>query len=292
MKFFVQQLINGLGIGAQYSLWAVGYGLVYQVLGLMHFAHGDTLMFAAFVALTLLLAGTPLWVAALASMAIAALVAVVIEQTIYRPLVLRGQTFLSFIGALAAGLMLRNVVSYFWGHNTRVFPTLIEPRTFEIFGIRVSNLAVMNLTVAVIVVVLFQVFLDRTRFGQGILAVSQDRRMARIVGIPERKTTAAVYALSGAIGMIGVLLYVANFKVLTIGVGFRITLVAFVAAILGGIGTVRGAVVGGLLLGISEAMIVGYVSTVLRDAIVFSLLAMFLIVRPHGLMGRREVVKL
>jgi branched-chain amino acid transport system permease protein len=292
MKFFVQQLVNGLSIGAQYSLWAVGYGLVYQVLGLMHFAHGDTLMFSAFVAYTLVAIGVPLWLVVILSMLVAALIAVIIEQTIYRPLISRGQTFLAFIGALAASLILRNIVTLVWGNGTKVFPNLINVGSVTVLGIRVSVLSLANLAIAIATVTTFQAFLNRTRHGQAILAVAQDRQMASVVGIADRKMVALVYALSGAIGMVGVILYVASFKALTISVGFRITLVAFVAAILGGIGRVKGAVIGGLLLGVAEAMIVGYISTVFLDAIVFALLMVFLIVRPYGIMGRKETVKL
>lgn len=292
ISFFIQQLVNGLGIGGQYALWAVGYGLVYQVLGLMHFAHGDTIIFASFVAFSLLLAGVPLPLVAIISMSVAAAIATGIQRIIYRPLLLRGQTFLAFIGALAAGLLLRNGVSLIWGNYTVVFPDMIKPSILEIAGIRLSTLPLVNLLIALIVVILFQLFLDRTRYGQAIVAVAQDRQMAGAVGVPESRMVAVVYGLSGAIGVIGALLYVSSFKALTISVGFRITLVAFIASILGGIGTVRGAVIGGLMLGVAESMIVAYVSTLYRDAIIFGLLAAFLVIRPHGLMGRRQEVKL
>lgn len=283
--------MNGIAIGSQYALFAVGYGIVYQVLGLMHFAHGDTLMFASFVAITLLEVGIPLLAVAAITMAVAAGVAVLIERGVYRPLLRRNQVFLAFIGAIGAGLLLRNLVSLIWGNETRVAPEMIRPYVFEFAGIRISNGALISICVAVATVVAFQLFLDRTRHGQAILAVAQDRQMAAVVGIPERALVSLVYALSGAIGMIGSLMSLSSFRTLTIGSGFRITLVAFVAAILGGIGTVRGAVFGGLGLGVMEAMIVAYVSTTLRDAIVFTIVALFLVLRPHGMMGRKETVR-
>jgi branched-chain amino acid transport system permease protein len=291
VRFFVQQLVNGISIGSQYALFAVGYGIVYQVLGLMHFAHGDTLMFASFVAITLLELGAPLVVVTVATMAVAAAVAVLIERGIYRPLLRRRHVFLAFIGAIGAGLLLRNIVSLIWGNETMVAPEMIAPYVFQIGGIRLANGALISIGVAVVTVVAFQLFLDRTRHGQAILAVAQDRDIAAVVGIPERRLVSLVYALSGAIGMIGALMSLSSFRTVTIGSGFRTTLVAFVAAILGGIGTVRGAVAGGLALGILEAMIVAYVSTTLRDAIVFTIVGAFLILRPHGLMGRKETVR-
>lgn len=293
MTQFIQQLVNGLGIGAQYALWTVGYGLVYQVLGLMHFAHGDTLIFAAFVAFTLIASGVPFWVAALVAIAVGAALAVTIERLVYRPLVARGEFFLAFVGALAAAFLVRNVITRFWGVNTRVFPQDLLPRgTFEVVGIRFSTLPLMNLAVALVVVALFQLYLTGTKNGQAIGAVAQDRETAVLMGIPVSKIVALVYALSGGIGVIGILLFVANFSSLTIALGFSITLKAFIAAIIGGIGSVRGAVVGGLLLGVLEAMIGGYISTLMLDAILFSALGLFLVFRPTGLIGRREMVKL
>jgi branched-chain amino acid transport system permease protein len=284
--------VNGVGIGSQYALFAVGYGIVYQVLGLMHFAHGDTLMFASFVAITLLETGLPLLAVALIVMALAGGVAVLIERGVYRPLIRRNQLFLAFIGAIGAGLLLRNLVSLIWGNQTRVAEEMITPVIYEVAGIRLSNGSLISIGVAVVTVAAFQLFLDRTRHGQAILAVAQDRDMAAVVGIPERRLVSLVYALSGAIGMVGALMSMSSFRTVTIGSGFRTTLVAFVAAILGGIGTVRGAVFGGLALGVLESMIVAYVSTTLRDAIVFTVVAVFLVLRPHGMMGRKETVKL
>lgn len=293
MKLFIQQLVNGLGVGAQYALWTVGYGLVYQVLGLMHFAHGDTLIFAAFVAFTLVTSGVPFLLASVIAMAVGAVLAVAIERTVYRPLLKRGEMFLAFVGALAAAFILRNIIQLIWGNQTRVFPQDALPRsTWVLFDIRISSLSLINLACALVVVAAFQAYLRYTKSGQAIIAVAQDRDTAAMMGIPVNRIVALVYALSGAIGVIGVMLYVANFSSLTVGLGFSITLKAFIAAIIGGIGSVRGAVLGGLLLGVLEAMIGTYVSTLMLNAILFTALGLFLVFRPSGLVGRREEVKL
>lgn len=293
MRLFIQQFVNGLGVGAQYALWTVGYGLVYQVLGLMHFAHGDTLVFAAFVAFSLVTAGVPFLLAGLIAMAVGAALAVAIERTVYRPLLKRGEVFLAFVGALAAAFILRNIIQMIWGNKTRVFAQDSLPRsTWVLFDIRVSSLSILNFACAMLVVVAFQAYLKHTKNGQAIIAVAQDRETAAMMGIPVNRIIALVYALSGAIGVIGVMLYVANYSTLTIGLGFSITLKAFIAAIIGGIGSVRGAVLGGLLLGVLEAMIGTYISTMMLDAILFTALGLFLVFRPSGLIGRREVVKL
>lgn len=293
MTYFLQQVINGVAVGSQYALWCVGYGLVYQVLGLMHFAHGDTLIFAAFFASTLVVAGVPIWIALLAAMALAAIMAVTIERTIYRPLLSRQQLFMAFIAAMAAGFVLRNLVQIFWGVQPRVFPEGILPSgSIHVGELRITYLAIMNLAVALVVVAAFQVFLTRSRHGQAITAVSQDRSTAELMGIRVNRIVALVYGLSGAIGMIGVFLYISNFRTITIGLGFVITLKAFIAAIIGGIGSIRGAVLGGMTLGILEAMITAYFSSTLLEATVVLCLIVFILVRPTGIVGVKETVKL
>lgn len=293
MKLFIQQLINGLGIGAQYALWTVGYGLVYQVLGLLHFAHGDTLIFATFICFSLVSTGLPFWLAGAISVIVAGLLSVGIERSVYRPLIRRGEAFLAFVAALAAAFIVRNIVQFVWGNQPRVFPHgLLPERSFHFAGIQVSSMPLMNLVAALIIVGTFQLYLKYARTGQAIVAVSQDRETAAMMGIPVNRIIALVYGLSGGIGMIGLLLYVANFSSITVGLGFNITLKAFVAAILGGIGSVRGAIIGGLVLGVAEAMIGGYISTLLQDAIVYTILGLFLVFRPTGLIGRKETVKL
>ena len=293
MNQFLQQFVNGLSTGSQYALWCVGYGLVYQVLGLMHFAHGDTLMFAAFVALTLLALGVPIWIVLGAAMLLAALLAIGIERAVYRPLMSRGQIFMAFIAAMAAGFVLRNVVQLIWGVEPRVFPeNMLPTSSFMIGDVRVGWIAVINFTTALVVVAAFQLFLNYAKTGQAITAVAQDRSTAALMGIPVNRIVAIVYGLSGAIGMLGLTMYLANFRTITIAVGFAITLKAFIAAIIGGIGSIRGAMLGGLTLGVLEALVAGYISTLLMDSIVIAILVAFLLTRPYGLVGTKETVKL
>ena len=293
MNQFLQQFVNGLSTGSQYALWCVGYGLVYQVLGLMHFAHGDTLMFAAFVALTLLALGVPIWIVLGASILLAALLAIGIERAVYRPLMSRGQIFMAFIAAMAAGFVLRNVVQLIWGVEPRVFPeNMLPTSSFMIGDVRVGWIAVINFATALVVVAAFQLFLNYAKTGQAITAVAQDRSTAALMGIPVNRIVAIVYGLSGAIGMLGLTMYLANFRTITIAVGFAITLKAFIAAIIGGIGSIRGAMLGGLTLGVLEALVAGYISTLLMDSIVIAILVAFLLTRPYGLVGTKETVKL
>jgi branched-chain amino acid transport system permease protein len=288
----LQQVINGMGAGGQYALWAVGYGLVYQVLGLMHFAHGDTLIFATLVCYAMLTAGVPFLPALALAMLVAAAVSVAIERAVYRPLVARGEMFLAFVGALGAAYVLRNVDTLVWGVDTKVFPYSFSDSAVHIGALDIPAMTILNITVAVAVIAGFEVFLDRARYGQAIVAVAQDRGAAALMGIRVGTVVALVYALSGAVGLLGSALYVAETHTIQISLGFTITLKAFIAAILGGIGSVRGALAGGMLLGISEALIQGYISTLFVDAILFSILIAFLLVRPTGISGRKALARL
>jgi branched-chain amino acid transport system permease protein len=292
MTVFIQQILNGAGAGSQYALWAVGYGLVYQVLGLMHFAHGDILALALFVFFTLLVTGSwPLLLAALAVLLVGALLSSTVWVTTYKPLVNRGQASGAFIAALGASLIMRNIMEQVWGPGTKSFPDILPTRVLDIAGVKVSIVPLASLAVALVAVGIFELFLLRSRHGQGIVALAQDRGAAALMGVNVGASTAGVYALSGLIGMVGGLLFVANYHAVTVSVGFIITLKAFIAAIIGGLSSLKGAVIGGLLLGIGESMLAAYVTTTYRDALVFTILVVILVVRPNGLFGRPTVVK-
>lgn len=292
MRLLVQQILNGAGAGSQYALWAVGYGLVYQVLGLMHFAHGDVLGLALFIFFTLLMTHSwPLAVAVLAVLVIGALLSSAVWYTTYKPLVVRGQSAGAFTAALGAALVIRNAIEQIWGPGTKAFTEIIPSSVFDVGGVKVSLVPLASLAIALVVVGLFDAFLLRTRYGQGVTALAQDRGAAALMGINVGRTTAMVYALSGLIGVVGGVLFVANYRAVAIGVGFVITLKAFIAAIIGGMNSLKGAVIGGVLLGVTESLLAAYVTTTYRDALVFTLLVVMLVLRPNGLFGRAPSLK-
>jgi branched-chain amino acid transport system permease protein len=288
MDTLLQQLVNGLGIGSRIALWAIGYGLVYQVIGLFHFAHGDTIVFSAFVCYGLMTIGVPPAIAAIAAIVVGALLAVAIERAVYRPLIVRGQMFLGLVGALAVAMVLRNVATLVWGFDTKIIDLALVPQfTLKLAGTRIPGTTIINFVCALVVVAAAEYYLRKTRQGQAIEAVAADRYTAALMGIPIGRTIGFVYAVSSAVGVIGLLLFLSETRTLTVSLGFAITVKAFIASLLGGIGSIRGALLGGLLLGFAEAMIGGYVSSLWMDAILFSLLAILLVVRPRGLLGRR-----
>lgn len=286
MELLLQQIINGLGSGSQYALWGAAYGIVYAVLGLMHFAYGDTLIVGGLTSFTLVMAGLPFPIAVLIAMLIAAPIAVAIEKLCYTPLMKRNHAMLAFVAALAVAGILRNIATLIWGTDTKVFPALVQTRMIQLGDLNINVLPLATLAISIVLVLLFQRFLDRTRTGRSIQAVAQDREIAPAMGINVGFITAAVYALSAVIGVLGLALYVANTRVLDVGLGFTITLKSFLVVIIGGMGSIRGAVAAGLMIGVVESLVSSYVSSRLVDAIVFSLLVGLLLLRPQGLFGR------
>lgn len=292
MELLIQQLINGLAIGSQYALWAVGYGLVYQVLGLMHFAHGDTIVFSGLVAFSLVTGGIPFGFAILIAAVVGGIIAILIEKFGYGPLMARDQVFLSFVAALAIAYVLRNVGTAIWGVGTQVFPQDILPDpVVNLGGIDLRLFPVFSLVIAIGVVIAFQAYLDHSKGGRAIRAVAQEREVATLMGVPTKRIVATVYALSAAIGVLGLSLYVGSTRTLTVGLGFAITLKAFVAVILGGMGSIKGTVYAGIAIGVLEALVSTYISARAVDLLVFSILIIALIIRPQGFAGRTTVAR-
>jgi branched-chain amino acid transport system permease protein len=292
MQLFAQQLVNGLAVGSQYALWAVGYGLVFQVLGLMHFAHGDTLLLCLYITFALVVSAMlPFYVAALVVLLLAAFLAMVVYQGVYRPLIARNDAASAFIAALGAAFILRNIAILLFGRQSRVFPPLLPQLSVTVGGIFVILTPFVMLALALGVVAVFGVFLKRNRYGQAIGYLAQDREAAALVGVPVRLMVTLVYALSGVIGMVGALLFISTYGVLDSTTGFFITLKAFVAAMIGGIGRIEGAILGGLLLGVLEGLIVAYISTLYVDALVFAILGIILLVKPSGFLGRTNILR-
>lgn len=288
----LQQLINGLGRGANYALWAVGYGLVFQVLGLMHFAHGDTILLALFIAFSLLVTlALPTPVAIIIVILAAAILAAGVERTVYRPLVRIGNTAAAFIAALGAAYVLRNIATLIWGRQSLSFPDIIPSTVLQLGPLTMNSTPFVALGVAVLIVGLFALFLKTSRHGQAIVAVGQDRGLSSLMGINVNRVVVVIYMISGAIGVVGALMFMSQFSNLDSTVGFFITMKAFFAAIIGGLGRLEGALLGGLLLGILEALFIGYVSGVFADAFTFALLGALLLLRPNGIMGRKTLAK-
>jgi branched-chain amino acid transport system permease protein len=298
---FFQQLTNGLAVGGIYALIALGYTMVYGVLRLINFAHGDLFTLGAYLGLTLLtsfgLADRvgPLGAVLLLTlmvMGLVALVGMLLERTAYRPL-RQSPRLSAVVSALGASIFLQNTIMLVYGARLHVYPQDILPRTtVDLFGLYVPLMRIVILAASLLLMGGLYLFIQKTRIGTAIRAAAIDQGAARLMGIDVDRVIMLVFlvgpALGGAAGlMVGVYYGQINFTM-----GWSYGLKAFTAAILGGIGNIPGAMVGGLLLGVIEALGAAYISIAWKDAIAFCVLILILIVRPTGLLGERVAEKI
>jgi len=298
MDIFFQQLVNGLTIGSIYALVALGYTMVYGVMKLINFAHGDLVALSAFVGLTLytqVLRGSAslfsVIVIFILSAVIIAMVGVLLERIAYRPL--RDAPRLSaVVSALGASLVIENGIMLLWGARMRFFPADLLPSvTWTVGGVVISYVQLLIFVLSCVLMIALYLFIDKTRIGTAIRASSIDQDAARLMGINVNTIIMAIFVIGSALGAIGGLFIGFYYRGINFGMGWNYGLYAFVAAIIGGIGNIPGAMVGGLLLGLFKAFIAGYISSSWADAFTFILLIVILIVRPTGILGERVAEK-
>jgi branched-chain amino acid transport system permease protein len=299
---FVQQMINSITIGAFYSLVALGYTMVYGVLKLINFAHGDLFMWGAYLGLTGLnvllavLAQTTAWAilpAVVIVMITVALAGVLVERVAYRPLRTAGR-LAPVISALGVAFILQSLARNVYGASWKTYPTGITPTGGITIAenVRISAMQIAVLVVSFLLMSALYLFVQRTRIGTAMRAVSLDHDTSRLMGIDVNRIIASVFligpGLGGVAGMI-VALYYGSFD---FTLGWTFGLKAFIAAILGGIGNIPGAMLGGMLLGIIETLGAGYLSPQWKDVIAYAILILILVFRPTGLLGERVAEKL
>jgi branched-chain amino acid transport system permease protein len=299
LEQFLQQLTNGVAWGSIYALIALGYTMVYGVLKLINFAHGEVYMVGAmsgyYAAHALGVAGRPslLGLAAvlLASMAVCALLGALIERVAYRPL-RAAPRLAALITAIGVSLLLQNAGQLVFGADPKFFPALLEAReVMRAGGLAVSNIQLAVLTTALILMGGLQFIVMRTRFGRAMRAVAWDAPAAALMGVPVDRVIQGTFVLGSMLAAAaGVLVGLSNPKIDPL-MGLMPGLKAFVAAVLGGIGSIPGAMLGGLLLGVIETLVAGYLSSTYRDAIAFVVLVLILLYRPAGLLGRAQTEK-
>ncbi len=284
---WVQQIINGISVGSIYALIALGYTMVYGIIKLINFAHGDVFMigaFTGFYAITVLeLSFIP---ALLLAMAVCSLLGVIIERVAYKRL--RQSTRIAALTtAIGVSLFIEYVVIYFRGAQLESYPKDVLPRTnFEILGAKVSSQSIWILVVTIILMILLQFIVHRTKIGKAMRAVSIDQDAARLMGINVDNTISATFAigsaLAGAAGVIFGIYYTRIDPLMGIIPGLK----AFIAAVLGGIGIIPGAMFGGFLLGIVETAVSSFGYSSWRDAVAFIILILILLFRPSGILGK------
>jgi branched-chain amino acid transport system permease protein len=293
----LQQVVNGLTLGAIYSLIALGYTLVYGILAMINFAHSEVLMSGAFVAWALGnrlgLRGLPGLVCAFAgSMAAAGLLNVVIERSAYRPL--RHISRLApLISAIGVSIVLQNAVFLWVSTQSLSFPSLVALTQHQIGGATVNSLQLVILASALTLMGVLHFFIERTRMGKAMRACSDDIETAGLMGIDANRVIALTFVVGGALGGAAGVLYGMNYGSIKYNLGFLPGAKAFTAAVLGGIGNIRGAVLGGFILGFLEVFAAGYIpdGAQWRDVIAFSVLILVLLVRPGGLLGEKLAEK-
>lgn len=290
IEYFFAQMINGLSAGSIYALVAVGYSMVFGVLQMHNFAHGDTMMFGTYSAMAMLVAGVSPIIAIPAAMLLGGVLGMAIERIAFKPT--RGaHRMVPTVSAIGVALILRNTAQLIWGTSTQPFPLRIPSTTFRIFNIGVSSTQIVVLAVAALLMVATNFLVKYTLIGKAMRAVQQDADAAGYMGIPVNRVITTVYMLGGFLGVAAGILFALNYNTVFLMMGFTTMLKAFVAAIIGGIGNLKGAFYGGLLLGVIEAFVAGYLSSGFRDAIVLGLLIVVLMVKPQGMFKTNVLAK-
>jgi branched-chain amino acid transport system permease protein len=294
MQEFLQQIVNGVAWGSIYALIAIGYTMVYGVLRLINFAHGDVYMVGAFVAYYLAYAmgiaenpTTAGFIIVLAgAMAACAVLGVVIERVAYKPLRTRPR-LAALITAIGVSLLLEYGGQLLFGADPKFFPQIIESRNLLASGgLVISNFVVIVLVVTVVLLIGLELIVKRTRIGRAMRAVSFNREAASLMGIAADNVITFTFALGSALAAAAGVLVALNYPKIEPLMGLMPGLKAFVAAVLGGIGNITGAMLGGMIMGVSETMVKGYVSSTYAEAIAFIILIVILIFKPSGLLGR------
>ena len=287
MELLIQQLVNGLAVGSIYALIALGYTMVYGTIKLINFAHGDVYMMGAFIGyFAVMVLKLNVFLALLVAMVACAVLGVVIERVAYKPL-RKSTRVAALITAIGVSYLLENVMSYFFGAESRPFPSDFGTETFTLFGdVSVNGKQILIFGITVLLMALLQFIVRYTKMGKAMRAVSVDSDAAQLMGINVNRTISFTFALGSALaGAAGVLiaLYYNSLEPL---MGVTPGLKSFVAAVLGGIGIIPGAALGGFVIGLLETFATAFGMSDFRDAIVYGILLLILIVRPAGILGK------
>lgn len=284
MEYLLQQLIIGISVGSIYALIALGYTMVYGIIKLINFAHGDVFMVGAFVGFFAVTSfQLPFYVAIILAMAICAVLGVTIERFAYRPL--RNQTRIAVLTtAIGVSLLLENGGIYVWGAAPKTFPA--ERTVYDFYGLTINNQQISILLVATLLMIMLQFIVHKTKVGKAMRAVSFDMDAAKLMGINVNQTISYTFAIGSALAGAGGVVFGMYYTKIDPLMGLLPGLKAFVAAVLGGIGNIPGAFIGGLLLGVIETGVSAYGSSLWRDGAAFIILILILLIKPSGLFGK------
>jgi branched-chain amino acid transport system permease protein len=287
-----QQIVNGLSLGSIYALFAIGFTMVFGILRLMNFSHGDVFMFGTFISFTVLnTLNLGFLVAAPLALAMGGVLAMAVEILAYRPIREEGTT-VAFVSAFGAAWIIRNGAQIFWGFRTYSYPSMFKLKFISFWGVQISLVNLLTFVLATICIVVFNIFLRYHKVGKAIRCLAQSIPVSSLMGIQINKTISMVYAIGGILGVAGGMLYASSYNVICISIGFWGLMKGFIAAVVGGFGNLNGALLGGLVLGLVESLGGAYISSAYRDAISLLMLILILVFRPNGLLGKEEIEKI
>ena len=290
---FISYLINGISLGSVYAIIALGYTMVYGIAKMLNFAHGDVIMVGAYVSFCATQYwGLPSAVSILAAMLLCTVLGVVIEGLAYKPL--RSAPKLAvLITAIGVSYLLQNSAQLIWSSNPKSFNSVINFGALRLFDgqLLISDEAIVTVLSCVVIMVLLTWFTGKTKMGKAMRAVSEDKGAAQLMGVDVNQTISVTFAIGSALAAVAGVLLCSSYPVLQPTTGSMPGIKAFTAAVFGGIGSIPGAFLGGLLLGIIEAMAQAYISTNLANSIVFAVLIVVLLVKPAGLLGKSVTEK-
>ncbi len=289
---FIEQLVNGLTLGSTYALIALGYTMVYGIIQLINFAHGEIYMFGAFAGLLLVsVFGVNIFIALIGAMLFCMLLGMLIERVAYRPIRGKSSRLSALISAIGVSIFLSTLMALFRGTNTTRYPEIITIHTYHLGSLDLSSLQIIILVVSALLMVGLQLMIHKTRMGKAMRACSQDLDAASLMGINANRIISYTFAIGSALAAAGGVMVGIYYNAVWPYMGMMAGLKAFSAAVLGGIGSIPGAMIGGLTLGVLEILGVAYLSSSYKDAIAFGILILVLILRPQGIMGKKITKK-
>ena len=288
---FIEQLINGLRTGSIYALIAIGYTMVYGIAKMINFAHGDIIMVGAYALyFSISVLGLPVPVALLLTVIVCSVLGVLIEKIAYKPL-RKAQPLAVLITAIGMSFFLQSSSLLIFGSTPIPFQSVIPNENIKVGPVIISSITLVTLVVTAVAMILLTLFINKTKLGSAMRAVSEDKEAAELMGINVNSTISMTFAIGSALAAVAGILYISQYQSMKPTLGALPGIKAFVAAVLGGIGSIPGAMLGGILLGLIESVSKAYISTELADAIVFGVLIVVLLFRPSGLLGKKKIVK-
>jgi len=287
----LEQLINGLRTGSIYALIALGYTMVYGIAKMINFAHGDIIMvggYALYVAVALF--NLPIPLAVIFAIAVCSVSGIIIEKIAYKPL-RKAPPLAVLITAIGVSYFLQSITLLIFNATPIPVESIINVPAVRIGSLSISGITIVTLSVTTVAMIILTLFINKTKMGSAMKAVSEDKGAAELMGINVNKTISYTFAIGSALAAVAGILYICQYKTVQPTLGALPGIKAFVAAVLGGIGSIPGAMLGGILLGIIESITKGFISTALSDAIVFGVLVVVLLVKPSGLLGKQKIEK-